>query len=99
MEANTKRLINVLAQQNRVEEAKLQAAADLESNQGAYKRFQATAKRRRLMKREYEKRIAKITHKLVVYLKQAAGEEEKYNNLLESKLFSGGIERCYFIGN
>eukprot|EP00492_Amphilonche_elongata_P002345 TRINITY_DN25_c0_g1_i4.p1 TRINITY_DN25_c0_g1~~TRINITY_DN25_c0_g1_i4.p1 ORF type:complete len:147 (-),score=45.93 TRINITY_DN25_c0_g1_i4:27-467(-) len=36
----------------KVEEAKLQASANLEAQEAAYKRFQATAKRRRLMKKE-----------------------------------------------
>ena len=42
----------------KVEEAKKQAAADLEAGKAAYERFQATAKRRRLMKKEWEARIA-----------------------------------------
>ena len=61
---------------NRVEVAKLQAAEDLDANRAAYQRFQATAKQRRSMKCEYKERIAKITHELVVYLKEAASEEE-----------------------
>jgi len=27
-----------------------------------------------------------------------ADEEQRYNNLLNSKLFSGGMEKCYFSG-
>ena len=55
--------------------ARLQAAADLEMSKGAYAKFQATAKRRRLMKKAYEERIANKTHELVMQLRDIAGEE------------------------
>jgi Ca2+-binding EF-hand superfamily protein len=54
------------------EEAKAQAAADLEMSKGAFAKFQATAKRRRLMKKQYEEQIAEKTHELVVQLKDIA---------------------------
>jgi Ca2+-binding EF-hand superfamily protein len=42
------------------EESRLQAAADLEMSKGAYAKFQATAKRRRLMKKAYMKNELQI---------------------------------------
>merc|ERR1712079_570831 len=43
------------------EEARLQAQADAEMSANAYAKFQATAKRRRLMKKQYEEAIADKT--------------------------------------
>ena len=56
------------------EEARLQAASDLEASKGAYAKFKATAKRRRLMKKAYEEKIANKTHELVKQLREIAGE-------------------------
>merc|ERR1712187_829323 len=41
----------------------------------AFAKFKATAKRRRLMKKQYEEAIQQKTHELVVQLKDMAGEE------------------------
>ena len=57
------------------EEARLQAQTDLDMSAATFAKFKATAKRRRLMKKQYEEQIAGKTHELVTQLKDIAGEE------------------------
>jgi hypothetical protein len=50
---------------SKLEEARKQAAADLENNRGKFMQYQTTARRRRAMKKKYMDDIAKFARGLV----------------------------------
>eukprot|EP00492_Amphilonche_elongata_P003408 TRINITY_DN3726_c0_g1_i1.p1 TRINITY_DN3726_c0_g1~~TRINITY_DN3726_c0_g1_i1.p1 ORF type:complete len:148 (-),score=41.24 TRINITY_DN3726_c0_g1_i1:58-501(-) len=59
----------------RLEDAKREAEQGRLSAQERFRSLQKTARRRRLMKKQTEERIAQLTHELVVTLRKLHGEE------------------------
>ena len=61
--------------QNKLEQARREAAANMEQDKDKFLKYQATVRRRRALKKQYEDNIAKFARELVVKLRGSSEDD------------------------